>query len=142
MFMTILWKWVYQPKQSTGSSNPYQAMNNIFHRTRTNNFTVCMEIQKASNSQSNLEEEEWNWRHQPAWLQTILRSNLHQDSTILAQRQKYQSMELTWKSRDKSRHLWILYLWQGDKTIQWRKDNLFKKSCWENWSTTYKRMKL
>ena len=25
-----------------------------------------MEIQKTSNSQSNLEKEEWNWRNQPA----------------------------------------------------------------------------
>ena len=46
--------------------NPYQANNGIFHRTRTNNFTICMEIQKTSNSQSNLEKEEWNWRNQPA----------------------------------------------------------------------------
>ena len=30
---------------------------------------------------------------------------------------------------------------KGGKNIQWRKDNLFKW-CWENWSTTYKRMKL
>ena len=36
----------------------------IFHRTRTNNFKICMEIQKTSNSQSNLEKEEWNWRNQ------------------------------------------------------------------------------
>ena len=36
--------------------NPYQATNGIFHRTRTNNFTVCMEIQKTSNSQSNLKK--------------------------------------------------------------------------------------
>ena len=38
----------------------------IFHRTRTNNFKICMEIQKTSNSQSNLEKEEWNWRNQLA----------------------------------------------------------------------------
>ena len=30
------------------------------------NFTICMEIQKTLNSQSNLEKEEWNWRNQPA----------------------------------------------------------------------------
>ena len=46
--------------------SPYQATNGILHRARTNNFTICMEIQKTSNSQSNLEKEEWNWRNQPA----------------------------------------------------------------------------
>ena len=46
--------------------NPYQATNSIFHRTRRNNFTICMEIQKALNSQINLEKEEWNWSNQPA----------------------------------------------------------------------------
>ena len=39
---------------------PIKLSNGIFHRTRTNNFTICMEIQKTSNSQSNLEKEEWN----------------------------------------------------------------------------------
>ena len=46
--------------------NPYLATSDIFHRTRTKNFKICMEIQKASNSQSNPEKEEWNWRNQPA----------------------------------------------------------------------------
>ena len=46
--------------------NPYQATSGIFHRARTNNFTIGMEIQKTLNSQSNLEKEEWNWRNQLA----------------------------------------------------------------------------
>ena len=31
---------------------------------------------------------------------------------------------------------------KGGKNIQWRKDNLFNKCCWKNWSTTCKRIKL
>ena len=72
MFMD--WKNQYSENEYTTQSNlqiqcnPYQATNDIFQRTRTNNFTIFMEIKKknTSNSQSNLEREEWNWRNQPA----------------------------------------------------------------------------
>ena len=46
------WKHQYYENEYTTQSNlqiqchPYQATNGIFHRTRTNNFTICMEIQK------------------------------------------------------------------------------------------------
>ena len=62
----------YNEKEYTTQSNlkiqcnPYQAASGIFHRTRTNDFKICMEIQKTSNCQSNLEKEEWNWRNQLA----------------------------------------------------------------------------
>ena len=92
--------------------NPYQATNSIFQRTRTNNFVICMEIHKTLNSQSNLEKEKWNWRNQPAWLQSLLQSHSHQDSVVLVQRQKYRSMEQNRKPRDKFTHLWTPYLWQ------------------------------
>ena len=35
----------------------------------TNNFKICMEIQKTLNSQSNLEKEEWNWKNHLSRLQ-------------------------------------------------------------------------
>ena len=116
MFMDL--KNQYSEKEYTNQSNlqiqcnPYQAISSIFHRARTNNFTICMEIQKTSNSQSNLEIEEWNWRNQPAWLQALLQSQSHQDSMVLAQRQTYRSTEQNRKPRDKPTHLWTPYLWQ------------------------------
>ena len=51
--MFLDWKYQHCKNDSTAQSNlqiqcnPYQTTPGIFHRTRTKNFTICMETQKT-----------------------------------------------------------------------------------------------
>ena len=69
-----------------------------------------METQKTQNCQSHPEGKEQSWRYNTYKLQTKLKSYNNQNSTVLAKKQTYRSMEQNRELRNKPMHLWSIDL--------------------------------
>ena len=121
------------PTQNNLHTIPFK-LTMVFFTEPEQKYTICMFTQKTPNIQSNLEKKKWSWKNQPSWFQTLLQSYSHQDSMVLAQKQKYRPMEQDRKPEMSPHTYGHLIFDKGGKNIQWRKDSLFNKSCWENWT--------
>ena len=86
--------------------NPYQITNGIFHRIRTQNFTICMETQKTLNRQRDFEGKKGKLEESVSLTSDYATDHNNQNNMV---QNKYRLMKEDTKSRDKLMFLTLFY---------------------------------